>query len=78
MSDSRRPSVYICPHLETCVYPIDEAHFHSHCREYSESVKHPQYEQCQGYPQMNDLPRNWNERLYKDRQDTGMQRSRKR
>jgi len=71
-----RPNVYQCPHLETCVFPVDEAHFKTHCREVSPTVKHPQYEQCQGYQNMNDLPRNWQKRIYKQGQDDAMRSAR--
>jgi len=86
MSDTRRPNIYHCPYIETCIFPVDEVHFKGttspetgaviipgHCREYSATVKHPQYLQCQGYQQMNDLPRNWYKRIYKQGQDAGMQ-----
>ena len=72
MSDARRPNVYQCPHLEDCMFPVDETHFTTHCREVAVTPKHPQYEQCQGYTQMNDLPRNWFKRIYKQGQDIGM------
>lgn len=78
MSDVRRPNVYQCPHLETCIFPVDETLFTTHCREVSATSKHPQYEQCQGYQQMNELPRNWFKRGYKQRMDTYMQSSRSR
>ena len=78
MSDVRRPNVYQCPHIDTCIFPVDEAHFNTHCREHSASPKHPQYEQCQGYQQMNDLPRNWAKRGYKMTQDVGMSKARHR
>lgn len=76
MSDPRRPYIYQCPHLETCVFPIDEAFFKANCREYSAVAKHPQYDQCQGYLQMNNLPRNWFKRLYKAGQDVGATKAR--
>lgn len=86
----RRPNVYQCPNLENCIFPVDETHFKgkeatdtspaiiAHCRELSLVDKHPQYLQCQGYTQMNDLPRNWFKRIYKAGQDIGMRSSRQR
>ena len=76
MSDPKRPNIYLCPHIDTCVFPIDEAHFSANCREFSATAKYPQYEQCQGYLQMNDLPRQWNKRVYKQTQDIGQSKSR--
>ena len=86
----RRPNVYQCPHLDTCIFPVDETHFKgkeatanspeiiAHCREVSLTPKHPQYMQCQGYKQMNELPRNWFKQIYKAGQDIGMRSSRQR
>ena len=74
----RRPNVYQCPHIDTCIFPVDETHFNAYCREVATTLKHPQYEQCQGYQQMNDLPRNWFKRSYKKGQDIGMTKARHR
>ena len=78
MATRQKLNVYQCPHIESCIFPVDETHFNTHCKEIAATPKHPQYEQCQGYTQMNDLPRNWFKRSYKQGQDIGMGRARHR
>ena len=78
MSDPRLPNIYKCPHIETCIAPIEQEYFQTHCREYSATPKHPQYEQCNAYNDMSRLPRMWNRRVLKSIQDQGMSRARHR
>jgi len=76
VSDPRRPHLYQCPYIETCVFPVEEDYYKTYCREYSQVAKNPEYEKCQGYVEMSKLPRNWHKRTYQQTENIGQSKAR--